>query len=336
MPYPLVNIIILNWNNPSDTIKCLESLQDISYPNYNIILIDNNSKDDSVKKIKQWANDKRKKILMKPVKELDSITENEKKQNKLFLILNDVNNGFAGGNNTGCKLALELSSPSYLLLLNNDTLVAKDFLNKTVEVLEKDKKIGSAQSVLLRFDKKIVDSLGLEMRGHRIFDSASGENKSVLKTLNEIEEIFGACGAAAFYRAEIIKKIGLFDEGLFATFEDFDLAWRIRLAGFKTVLVRDSVVFHRGGMSRSSKGHVMFDLRSYYAARNVLVVYARYYPIKTGALLNSIVWFGVGIISTVKNKKYKDFLSILANFAEERKRNKNNGLLKEVQKTWIK
>ena len=53
--YPLVSVIILNWNGWKDTLECLESLYQIKYPNYKVILVDNYSQDQSLKKIRQYC-----------------------------------------------------------------------------------------------------------------------------------------------------------------------------------------------------------------------------------------------------------------------------------------
>ena len=61
---PKVYILILNWNNPEDTINCLESLYKITYPTYQIILIDNGSTDSSTEKIASWGRENAKDILI--------------------------------------------------------------------------------------------------------------------------------------------------------------------------------------------------------------------------------------------------------------------------------
>ena len=120
MNFPMVKIIILNWNGWQDTIECLESIFQISYPNYQIIVVDNGSTDGSAAKIRDWAEGK-------------GIIEN----NKLVLIEQRENLGFARGNNVGIRYALDRRVADYILILNNDTVVAPDFLTHLVENLEK-------------------------------------------------------------------------------------------------------------------------------------------------------------------------------------------------------
>ncbi|MCE5214153.1 MAG: glycosyltransferase, partial [Methanobacterium sp.] len=105
METPKVTIVIVNWNGWEDTIECLKSLYHVNYTNFNIIIVDNHSQDDSVKKIKDYIENK-----------------------KLILIVNDENYGFAEGNNIGIRYAQKNFNPDYILLLNNDTIVDKEFL----------------------------------------------------------------------------------------------------------------------------------------------------------------------------------------------------------------
>jgi len=332
---PLVSVMILGWNNYSDVIRCLKSVQNVKYDNYNVVIVDNGSSQSNLKKLFSWFDKSKTKHEV-----FDGNFENVKKPassaKKIFVIKSDHNLGFTGGSNLGLSFTWNICDPEYLLLLNGDTLVTEDFMSELVAVCQGDKNIGSAQSALIRFDKKTIDSLGIEMRGYKIFDSGAGEDKSLLSDKANLEEIFGSCGASALYRADLIRKIGLFDEGLFATFEDFDLAWRIRLSGFKSVLVKSSITYHRGGVSRFRKDHVIFDMRSYLGAKNSLVVFNRYYPVSLGIIATSLVRLGLGFISALRNHRTREFISILASFPRERRSVLKNPQLRTIQRQWIK
>jgi GT2 family glycosyltransferase len=122
---PRVSIIILNWNGWRDTIECLESLYRIDYPNYDVIVVDNSSTDDSIEKIKEYCEGK---IAVdskffkydprnKPI-EVVECGKDEKpdipkaQRDRLFLIKNDKNYGFAKGNNIGIQYALKAFNPA--------------------------------------------------------------------------------------------------------------------------------------------------------------------------------------------------------------------------------
>ncbi len=159
---PHVSILILNWNGWEDTIECLESLYQINYPNYTVIVVDNDSKDDSVNKIKEYCKGEIKVESEffkyypgnKPI-EVYEFTEEETKglkvdeeflksssNEKLVLLVNSENYGFAEGNNIGIRYVLNTFNSDYILLLNNDTVVEENFLNSLVKVAENDAEIG--------------------------------------------------------------------------------------------------------------------------------------------------------------------------------------------------
>lgn len=332
---PLVSIMILGWNNYGDVINCLKSLGGINYANYNVVLVDNGSKPENFDRFIAWLDRSKSKYI---IAEDDMSKSKQLKTSSglIFIIKNEKNLGFTGGSNIGLRYTWKICKPKYLLLLNGDTKVTQDFLGNLVRVCEKDKKIGSAQSVLVRFDKKTIDSLGIEMVGYRIFDSHGGEAISAMSGIKRYEEIFACCGASALYRVDLIKRIGLFDEDLFATCEDFDLAWRIRLENYKCILAKDSVVYHRGGISRFKKDHITFDMKSYYMAKNTLVMFNRYYPINFKIITTCIVRIGVALISAVKNHRLGELLKIFYNFRKERRAVAKNGRLKKIQREWIR
>src|SRR3989344_1922471 len=112
------SIVIVNYNSADDTLECLDSLSKIDYPDYEIILADNASSDASFVLNKIHKNFPAVKILALP-----------------------RNLGFAGSNNAGIKAAFD-GGAHCVLLLNNDTTVAPDFLSQMVKAAESGKKIG--------------------------------------------------------------------------------------------------------------------------------------------------------------------------------------------------
>ncbi len=354
---PKVSIIILNWNGWKDTIECLESIYQINYSNYDVITVDNNSNDDSVQKIKEYCKGKIKvkskyikyNPLNKPIKSFE-YTEREIKvlkdkdisnipsNEKLTIIKNEKNYGFAGGNNVGIRYALNHTNSQYILLLNNDTIVGPDFLTELIKVAEKDKKIGSVQPLLLKPDGKFIDSSGQEISTWSLIDK--GINSKYDKPFKEDEEIFGACAAAALYPKEILKDIGLFDEDFFVIFEDVDLSWRIRLKGFKSVLAVDSIVYHKRGVSEEVNYSEISYLMQYHYNKNLLVIMLKYYPLSCifGAKnLNESLYFIKRALSySLKANKTSEFIKILMNNLKFRIVMQKDPLLHEIQKKWIK
>ena len=128
---PLVYIILVNWNGKRDTLECLESLRSISYSNFKILVVDNASNDGSVEAIRQQFQ-------------------------HVEVICNKENLRFAGGNNVGILHALK-NSADYVLLLNNDTVVKKNFLSELINIAESDTTIGmTCSKIYYYFDKQLL------------------------------------------------------------------------------------------------------------------------------------------------------------------------------------
>ena len=292
---PHVAIIILNWNGWQDTIECLESVYRITYPNYTVILVDNGSEDDSLEQIRSYCAGG---ILVepkffvynptnKPIKIIEYTQEeadverakedeiiNFPSYRKMILIKNEKNYGFAEGNNIGIRFALRLLNPPYILLLNNDTVVERNFLTNLVVSMLDNKKIGICQSkILLKNDPERVDAIGISLdifgRAHQI-----GHLSSNASIFNEKREIFGACACSAFYRTKMLKQIGLLDEDFFAYYEDVDISWRARLYGWICECNPNSIVYHIHSSSGSK-------IKDYFLARNEIFYLIKNAPIKT-------------------------------------------------------
>ncbi len=281
---PTVFIIILNWNSWRDTIECLESLYRMTYSPYVIVIVDNGSEDDSVKKINQYCNgeinvkteffeynpdNKPINIIEYTRKEAEHATINLQPK-QVILIKNEKNDGFAEGNNIGVRFS---QNADYLLLLNSDTVVDPAFLERLIIASEKDD-IGVVQPKILRRDNpRIIDSVGQEMYWDgNIQDIWFGKPDD--KRFDTIHEIFGACATAALIKKKVLEKTGLFDPDFFLIFEDVDLSWRIRLAGYKTVLVPDAVVYHKRGVSGK-----LSRTSQFYVIRNRIYIAAKYFPL---------------------------------------------------------
>lgn len=222
MTQPLVSIIIINYDGKKLLVNCFESLSKITYSNVEIILIDNNSSDDSIAYVKENFS-------------------------KTIILKLDDNKGFAEPNNIGAKIA----KGKYLLFLNNDTVVTKNFVTEMINIIEKDEKIAICQSLLLKPDGTIdssgdfIDELGI------VYNSKS--------KIDDVREITSARGASMLIRKEIFDKLSGFDESFFVSFEDVDLGWRSWIANYKVVIVPSSIVYHLGGQtSNKIKDEIAF------------------------------------------------------------------------------
>ncbi|MFH0805850.1 MAG: glycosyltransferase family 2 protein [Patescibacteria group bacterium] len=243
---PKVFIIIINWNGREDTLECLESLKNNDYLNYEVVIIDNGSKD------KFQVSD-----------------------SKIKVIYNKENLGFSGGNNVGIKYALE-NNADYVLLLNNDTIVSKDFLSKMVEVAENNNKIGIIGPKIYFPDSKKIWFAGGKinwlynkgtMRGFNKIDKGQYDEPKVQKT----DYITGCC---ALIKKEVLEKIGLMPEEYFLYYEDTDWSLKARQMGYKCIFIPSAIIWHKGSKSaiNGSPSYI------YYHIRNGLIMARKYAP----------------------------------------------------------
>jgi GT2 family glycosyltransferase len=261
-----VNINILTWNGEKYLKPCLDSALAQDYPNFSILIIDNASKDGTEKIIRDYLHRTKK--------------DTEHTQ-KITYIKNKKNIGFAAGHNQGIRE----TDGKYVMLLNQDAILKPNFLTEAIKILEKDKKIATIQPKVLKYDfkkkkpKNIFDTTGLLMlKNRRIINRGQGEkNKG---QFNLQEGIFGADGAVPIYRRKALEDVKLpifnfsaqggpasgwqfsifknrqkfeyFDESFFAYKEDVDLAWRLRLYGWRAVYAPNVIAYHERGAGESA------------------------------------------------------------------------------------
>ena len=233
-----VAIIIVNYNGRKYLKDCLTSLLALDYPQdlFQIIFVDNASTDDSLAYVKSSFP-------------------------QVKIITSQENLGFAAGNNLAMEKVLAQNF-DYLLLINQDTVSQPDFLNKLVKVAEGDKKIAAVQPrLMLHPEKDKINSLGNAIHYLGFGFSLGGYQpfKGDLKPL----EVAYASGAALLIKSEVLKQIALFDPDFFMYHEDLDLGWRMRMAGYKIMVVPDAVVYHKYEFSRSIRKYYYMERNRY-------------------------------------------------------------------------
>lgn len=245
MTKPAVAIIILNYNGKRDSIDCLESLGRMSNRNFNfeIMLVDNGSVDKSVEIISN-------------------------KYPMVSLIENHDNIGFSAGNNIGIKKALE-NGADLILLLNNDTIVHKDFLDELVVFAAANKKAGILGPAL-KFKKGFEVFYDLGGKLNSVFGRTTHQTVSLIsgELPRRVDYVSGAC---MLIKSEVTRKIGLLDEPYFFGFEDVEYCYLARKNGFEVYNVPSSVVEHKVS---ASLGHNS-PLKIYYLLRSNLRFIAR-------------------------------------------------------------
>ena len=218
---PLVGIVILNWNRPVDTIACLKSLEHITYKNHFTVVVDNGSTDNSLEQIQSAF------------------------PHVMFLPLFQ-NLGFASGANIGIEYALRLGA-EHILLLNNDTVVAPDFLEPLVEAMGEDQKIGiSVPKIYFFTPPSLIYAAGAEWTIIPPRVKMRGYSKPDGPKYDKPRDIDYATGCARLIRRQVFKFVSGFDPVYFMYHEDYDFCRRVRKAGYRIVYVPHSRVWHKG------------------------------------------------------------------------------------------
>ncbi len=247
MNYPLTYIILLNYNGVSDTLDCLESLKMIDYPNFKVMVVDNNSSGDDVEIIKSKYN--------------DFISE---------IICSKQNLGFSGGNNLGINHAIA-NGAEYVLLLNNDTIVEREFLSVMIKKSNEYPDAGIITCRINYYDKKDV---AWYSGGYISKIKASGFELHLPQKSNDTFCTF-ASGCNLLIKKEVIEKAGLLDEKYFLYLEDTDYCARTLSAGYKILFTDKTKIFHK---VCSSTGRDSNSLPLYYSTRNRFYFIKKNYP----------------------------------------------------------
>lgn len=270
-----VYILILNWNNPEDTINCLESIYKIKYPNYQIVLIDNGSTDSSIERIVSWGRGNAKDILTlsREVAEsgkvfTDKAWEELPSEKKLLIIKNNENLGFAAGNNVGIRYGLSADA-DYILLLNNDTLVSPDFLNYLVETAESDGNTGIVGAKIYDYFKRNrIQYAGGYLSKIRCMGITEGSGENDEGQFEGIKDASFITGCCMLISRSVFEAVGLLPEEYFMYLEDADFCTSVGQAGFLLKVDMRAKIYHKTG------GLTPFNV--FYRERNRLIYADKY------------------------------------------------------------
>jgi len=214
---PTVFCVVLNWNGWRDTIPCLQSLIEQDYPALQVLVVDNASTDDSVHRIREAAP-------------------------AIELLQSDANRGFASGCNLGVRHALERGA-DFVWLLNNDTIVSPDTLTKLVAAAV-DPQTGMVGTVL-RYAHNPEE---VQAWGGGSVSRCMGYSTHYLGPTSLDSNSF-LTFASVLLRRALMETVGLLDEGFFMYFEDSDMCFRARAAGWQLAVASDTAVLHKEGGS---------------------------------------------------------------------------------------
>lgn len=243
--YPLVSIVTLNYNQPAVTCALLASIQTLTYPCIEVLVADNNSTDDPSQTIA---------ALRYP---------------NVRVIVNPANLGFAGGNNT----AIRQAKGDYILLLNNDTEVTPDLIERLLEPFASDGSIGiTAPKIRYHQYPDTIQYAGYStMNPYTGQAWALGSHQLDRGQFDQAGPTPFAHGAAMMIRRDVIERVGLMYDDYFLYYEELDWCWQISRAGYGIYYQPTALVYHKESVTVGKSS----PLKVYYQTRNRILFIRR-------------------------------------------------------------
>lgn len=222
-----LSVHVVLWNSENVIRPLLQSLKQQTISDIHHIFVDNNSSDASADIVAQEFS-------------------------KATLIRNEKNLGFCAAHNQGIRL----SDAPYLAIINPDIVLSPDVLEVCAQFLDHNPEVASVGTKLLKFGEEsaIIDAAGMTATKFREFLNR-GEGERDNGQYDSGEEIFGLSGAFLVLRKTALETIRIeheyLDEDIFAYKDDIDLAWRLRLAGWKNWYLPQPAVQHQRHVGRT-------------------------------------------------------------------------------------
>ncbi len=287
-PTTKITVVLLNWNSHEMTAECIRSLLAMDGADFEILVVDNGSTDGSVEMLPQ---------------EFLHIT----------VLPQERNLGFAAGCNVGMRHALA-NDAEYVLLLNNDTIVAPDFLREMLAAIQGDPRIGAVCPKIYFADQPDLlwyagadFSLWTGTAKHR------GWKEVDRGQFDRQEDITQATGCAMLVRRSALRDVGFLDEQFWAYVEDLDWSLRSLERGYRLAFAPKARVWHCcGATAVKSMGAGSAAIRQFFSTRNMVFLarkHVRWWQMPTytfGLLINHIALY------TVVRLWHRDFRALWA------------------------
>ena len=241
-----VAYLIVCFNSEKYITKCINSILNQSHKNYEIIVIDNNSQDNTVSIVKKF------------------LIENQ----KIKLIANQNNVGYGNA----ITMAIGNSQGEFIAILNDDVYLDPEWTSNLLKIFMTDEKIMSASGRVLFPDGELQSAGGMMDKYGAVVQR---ESKIFHARKIKSNSFFYNDGSAFMIRRKILDEI-YFDPKLFLYYEDVDLCWKIRMAGYKIGYTQEAISYHDAGHSNSDMSVSKF----YYISRNRIYVCQKNYSSK--------------------------------------------------------
>ena len=253
MPAPAsVRAVVVTWNGAHLLPDCLDSLlaQTVA-DDLEVLVVDNASTDGTTELLAERYPTVR--VLRAP-----------------------RNLGFAGG----VALGTRDFAGDWFVLLNNDATFAPDAVARLVAAATAPDAddVGAVTARILLAEPDGAPPRRVNSTGNVVTRAGTGADRDWLVPVGQEStdpEVFGLCGGAALLRRAALEEVGGFDADLFLYYEDTDVSWRLRAAGWRVVYAADATAVHRHAASSDAAS----PLFRYYNTRNSLTVFTRHAPL---------------------------------------------------------
>lgn len=271
----MIHIILVNYNGWEDTVECIRSLKKSTYTDYEILVVDNGSTDDSAARLRELAGD------------------------RVVLLEAGDNLGFSGGNNVGIRYA-QAHGAEYILLLNNDTLVTPDTLERLLEAAKRhDDGAVITAKILYASRPEVIWYAGGRFDGRTGRTEHTGIHETDVGQYDTEKRVSFISGCCMLIPAAVLDNVGPMEEDYFLYCEDLDYCCRIAEAGYSMVYAPAAVVYHKVSASTGQAS----DTVTYYTVRNKCRILGRY--IAPGNRWMAKVYFWLETGKRVLTREYR-------------------------------
>lgn len=249
-----IGVVIVTWNNEKDISECLSSLMEQTLKVGKVVVVDNHSADRTLEIVRS-------------------------KFPQVEIIAQDENYLLTKSNNKGIRYLLDTLYPEFILVLNPDTILEKDTLQKLFNAINKDNRIGAVGPKVKFYgnrDQGLINSAGLFYDGFsQAYDIGFKEVDNGSYDLEK--EVFGVTGACILYRTVMLENIGLYWEKISLYLDEVELFIRARKSDWKVVYVGSALIHHK---YMASTDQIKIERINSLKRKAWLWIAIRHYPLK--------------------------------------------------------
>lgn len=270
-----LGIVILNYNNYWQTLECVKQLKKIKAPGI-ICIVDNNSNNNS----------------------FDILNDKYKNDNKIYVLKNNVNSGYAAGNNVGLRFCIEKLNCEALCVMNPDVkILYTDFLKNLYKVLYSNKEIGMVGAIVLSHGNFDINYSGWDIPNIKnLLKSRLCTHKGWNNSL-ENAQIFSRgqlkvdCIAGCFYmfKSEVLQQIGYLDENTFLYYEELITGFKLKRKKFKSIICLSDFYEHNHEINEYPTVKTVISSQKY-GLQSTNYILKKYYNKPQYCLQNNIIY----------------------------------------------